>query len=442
VPAPTVDRRYIFLSYKREEVEDAKRVRDALGRAGFRVWWDENVQCGQQWSAEIDRSLQDAGCVVVLWSAAAVRSPWVRHESSKAMALQTYAPCRIELVPIDAPFDQVQASDLTNWGGEDNHPGFVGLQTRVAELLPPVKTRARQFRDWFLAHAMTLAAVAFAVAALLILAWQTASSRKQLSELEALAKTSGNLISNIERLGSRQEAAVAGIERSLYPIDRIAVYVSFKLPIDDPKVAEYRRRIMEGVGLFGASLNSRSTPRPRGMQATSDKRGLRTVRIQPSSQYYPEWGSVEHAVLYISSLRLAFFKPASSPINFEPFSDEVDADLGMEAYPDRDSPEDGLPLVYDVRNETLESVGQLVTDKNDWKVSGSIISLLDLKGSQLFLTFGPEDGDSAIQALRSRFSVRHVHLRIGLQDFFIRPTELTRLQTGDGVTYWRYTFPP
>jgi hypothetical protein len=35
------------------------------------VWFDEEIQCGQQWASIIDEKLASAGCVVVLWSDAA-----------------------------------------------------------------------------------------------------------------------------------------------------------------------------------------------------------------------------------------------------------------------------------------------------------------------------------------------------------------------------------
>src|SRR5205823_625089 len=128
----------------------------------------------------------EAGCVVVLWSPSAIGSPWVRHEASQAMARGVYAPCRIAMVPIDVPFNQVQATDLLDWRGEENHPGIQRLMRRVDELLPPRKSLARRAAIWGWDHALTIGAVAFAFCSLGVLAWQTRNSREQLGQLSQL----------------------------------------------------------------------------------------------------------------------------------------------------------------------------------------------------------------------------------------------------------------
>src|SRR5262245_44900726 len=84
--------RKIFISYKREENDRARLVKKALEQEGYDVWFDEEVQTGKQWSQVIDDSLARAGCVVVLWSEAALASDWVRHEASKAMGWGRVCP--------------------------------------------------------------------------------------------------------------------------------------------------------------------------------------------------------------------------------------------------------------------------------------------------------------------------------------------------------------
>ncbi|MDH3845597.1 MAG: toll/interleukin-1 receptor domain-containing protein [Myxococcales bacterium] len=85
----------VFISYKREEAAKAAPLREALVEEGFNVWWDEDLQCGQAWAEELDQAVQDAACIIVLWSERSVASQWVRHEASQAIARRVYAPCRI-----------------------------------------------------------------------------------------------------------------------------------------------------------------------------------------------------------------------------------------------------------------------------------------------------------------------------------------------------------
>lgn len=117
----------MFISYKREEVAYAERVRRCLERSGYRVWWDRELQTGSVWAAEIDRQLAQASCVIVLWSRRASQSIWVRHEASAAMGRGTYLPAAIEELDVPDPFARVQAADLTGWDGRQDHPGFGAL---------------------------------------------------------------------------------------------------------------------------------------------------------------------------------------------------------------------------------------------------------------------------------------------------------------------------
>jgi len=73
----------IFLSYAREDVDSAKRLAEAVGRAGHEVWWDRHIQGGSRFTTEIDRALKDAEVVVVLWTDASIESAWVQDEAAE-----------------------------------------------------------------------------------------------------------------------------------------------------------------------------------------------------------------------------------------------------------------------------------------------------------------------------------------------------------------------
>ena len=75
---------YIFISYKREEVSKARQVRQALRGEHLNVWWDENLQGGQQWAEEIDNALLNATVVVVL-----LRNSHVHEEHATTIATCT-----------------------------------------------------------------------------------------------------------------------------------------------------------------------------------------------------------------------------------------------------------------------------------------------------------------------------------------------------------------
>lgn len=159
----------VFISYKREEAAAAGRLREALVQEGFTVWWDEDLQCGQAWAEKLDTAVREATCIIVLWSARAVASPWVRHEASQAIARDVYAPCRIELVQLGSPYDRIQATDLIEWDGDRAQAGFGNLLKRVNTLVPAPVSRPRRIGQWLRANLGMLVASGIATVALWLL---------------------------------------------------------------------------------------------------------------------------------------------------------------------------------------------------------------------------------------------------------------------------------
>ena len=71
----------IFISYA---AVDRQRVHSLVAEfeaQGYSVWWDPRIGIGSSFDREIERELDEAKCVVVVWSESAVESEWVRNES-------------------------------------------------------------------------------------------------------------------------------------------------------------------------------------------------------------------------------------------------------------------------------------------------------------------------------------------------------------------------
>ena len=62
----------------------------------------------------IERELEGAAAVVVLWSKAAVESQWVRSEANRARELGKLVQARLDDARLPMPFDQIQCADLSN----------------------------------------------------------------------------------------------------------------------------------------------------------------------------------------------------------------------------------------------------------------------------------------------------------------------------------------
>lgn len=73
----------IFLSYARKDKERAHMFADALNKQGLSVWWDPNIDSGEIFQKIVQKELDAAKCVIVLWSKESVDSKWVNAEALK-----------------------------------------------------------------------------------------------------------------------------------------------------------------------------------------------------------------------------------------------------------------------------------------------------------------------------------------------------------------------
>lgn len=125
----------VFLSYASEDRERAAQLAAALGRQGWSVWWDRKIIAGQAFDQAIERELDAARSVVVLWSAHSIASEWVKNEAAVAAERGVLVPALIDSVKLPLEFRRKQTADLVGWTGDENHPGFQGLCQGVAHAM-------------------------------------------------------------------------------------------------------------------------------------------------------------------------------------------------------------------------------------------------------------------------------------------------------------------
>lgn len=122
----------VFISYARQERLRAELLARALEEAGLSVWWDREILAGETWANLIERELDSASCVIVLWSPNSVQSPWVLDEAAYARDMNKLVPVVIEDVRPPLGFRAVQSAVLTDWNGEQSHPNFRNLLGAVS----------------------------------------------------------------------------------------------------------------------------------------------------------------------------------------------------------------------------------------------------------------------------------------------------------------------
>jgi adenylate cyclase len=124
----------VFISYARSTEVHAKQVEQALSAVGYAVWRDVDLPAHGTYADVIEEQLTSAKAVVVLWSAEATKSQWVRAEANAAREMGTLIQARIDETIPPMPFNQIQCANLQSWDGSAAHAGWRKLQASVAAL--------------------------------------------------------------------------------------------------------------------------------------------------------------------------------------------------------------------------------------------------------------------------------------------------------------------
>ena len=82
----------IFISYKREEQATARKLASALENEGWTVWWDPKLRAGENFDDAIEKALNEAKCVIVMWSSLSVNSEYIKAEATEALEQKNLFP--------------------------------------------------------------------------------------------------------------------------------------------------------------------------------------------------------------------------------------------------------------------------------------------------------------------------------------------------------------
>jgi len=173
----------VFISYASEDHDRAAKLSSALSALGWSVWFDRRIIAGQAFDQEIERELETAKSVVVLWSKHSLASEWVRNEATVASERGVLVPAIIESVKPPLEIRRKQTAELIGWKGEPSHGGFQALCEGVANTIGAAQRRqpiprqgwtVRWSHRWRLA-AIAAAAIALGLGVYSIGAWRSAT---------------------------------------------------------------------------------------------------------------------------------------------------------------------------------------------------------------------------------------------------------------------------
>lgn len=90
----------VFISHRKVDVPDAKRLAEAVSAAGHVVWFDEwEIGIGDSVVERIDTGLEGTSYLVLCYSAAGVMSPWVTREWMSTLHRQLEG-CDVRILPV------------------------------------------------------------------------------------------------------------------------------------------------------------------------------------------------------------------------------------------------------------------------------------------------------------------------------------------------------
>jgi hypothetical protein len=133
-----------FLSYNKADKEVARSIGAQMTLSGIEVWFDEwEIQAGDSIPGKLDEGLAAFNAFVLVWSADAVQSNWVRKELRSAIMRAIndksvkIVPCLLDETPLPPLIADLRGIDFS-----DRHSGIdellkdlTGIRTRRLRLL-------------------------------------------------------------------------------------------------------------------------------------------------------------------------------------------------------------------------------------------------------------------------------------------------------------------
>jgi len=398
------------------------------------VWWQEEIQCGQEWHGEIDRAIQGAGAIIVLWSKKSTNSIWVKHEASQAIAKSVYTPIRIELVEIESPYNRIQATDMLNWSGDLHHPGWQDLFFRLKQLIPgPIPFRKRLW-NFILEQRLALLFLTITCFAVYLLLTQSRTLESQIV---------------------KQEEIFSNIQRTLQPLKVCEVFISdLEVPMSQNEFSDYKKMLDSGI-----KVNMSTYPKLEfGVNVPAvayDKNGSNIptlISFSDKSAYFPSrHQTLISGVISVSNISISIYKKSINPKEFEPFSSggfkAPDLNINLYSHYNNDitSELQSIELGYQLEEKKYILSGWFISNEKQWKDnSRKIISLPDLDSVQIFLSIGPLglSGPSSKDylSLRRKFEFGSFSIKFNNTEVWINSKDLIKHTSSNGSVFWEFRY--
>ena len=130
------------MSYARRDQSRAEQLATCLKREGWAVWWDISLGAGEDFAEVIERQINSAPVVVVLWSATSVTSGYVRDEANVGRQRGTLVPVAIDTTEPPLGFRYLHTHSLVGWDGGQEAGSFLRLARVIGDKVSPRQRRS------------------------------------------------------------------------------------------------------------------------------------------------------------------------------------------------------------------------------------------------------------------------------------------------------------
>jgi hypothetical protein len=86
----------IFISYASADRDEAARLAAFLQDKGYSIWWDRELEAGQQFDEKLDQALAECRAAIVIWTSSSIKSRWVLGEAETAAGAKKLIPVRAD----------------------------------------------------------------------------------------------------------------------------------------------------------------------------------------------------------------------------------------------------------------------------------------------------------------------------------------------------------
>jgi adenylate cyclase len=125
----------VFVSYARSDKTRVAPLVAAIEAKGWSVWWDPEIDAGQQFDDQIEAELKAAKAVLVVWTPTSAVSRWVRGEAREAADRGTLVPVRFDGASLPMDVRAIHTTDLDGWNEDPQSPPFQAMLRSLSAMI-------------------------------------------------------------------------------------------------------------------------------------------------------------------------------------------------------------------------------------------------------------------------------------------------------------------